>query len=333
MAQLSKKMHSQNDHYIQPRRNLHINVAFIVFASIYFFAAQSYFFTHEFRPDEIKALGYFLNFFRLDSGTVDETWVRLILTLFNVFVSCSLAASGLIDRRTFILAAIWPLTFFLFSKIYWEFFVFPLCLVRLDLRRAAEFKFLLFLIFTLIITEEANIMVLILFRLILLAQKFGAKMSAPASVLLSSIFLDALLSSGSGKYIPVLGPYLHRFDWTRSVANPEYSILETVAVFLSSFHFFSLHDGSFWVDAIFSIAVIVVIFKDRNSLANLRDNFDYVAAFAATIFFFTHVTHVFQNARYYFFFIAVLSYIVPQRKFSALGLLGIFHVGVRALFL
>ena len=51
--------------------------------------------------------------------------IKLLILSLSIFIVCTLYSINLIERRTLYFALIWPLTIFLFSKLYWEFYVYP----------------------------------------------------------------------------------------------------------------------------------------------------------------------------------------------------------------
>jgi len=298
----------------------------VLFLALASYLIQIFVFTTEYRPDEWRALDVFLLQFAGGMGFTEELWMRVCLTLVNAGLVLLLHAIGFIDKRTILVALIWPLTLFLFSKIYWEFFVFPLCLVRLDLGRRDAMLFIAALIGLLAVTGEANLGVILVWRLVLLAQNLGMRWTAPLGTIGLGVLLDALMRSGNAASLPLIGSELARFSWTRDIVNPEYSIFETAVVFLTSFHFFSLHGGAYWIDAGFSLLVLAVIFNSRDAWARLRTHAHIVFALVAVIFFFTAVTHAFQNARYYFFFLPVLALVLPEDRVVPVACLGLLHV-------
>jgi len=290
------------------------------------YLVQVFVFTTEYRPDEWRALDVFLLQFAGGMGFTEELWMRVCLTLANAVLVLVLHAIGFIDKRTILVALIWPLTLFLFSKIYWEFFVFPLCLVRLDLGRRDAVLFIAALLGLLAVTGEANLGVIIIWRLVLLAQSLGFRWTAPLGTLGVGLLLDAMMRTGAAASLPLIGSELARFSWTRDIVNPEYSVFETAAVFVTSFHFFSLHGGAYWIDAGFSVLVLIVIFNSREAWFRLQTHAHTVVALLAVIFFFTSVTHAFQNARYYFFFLPVLALVLPEDRVVPVACLGLMHV-------
>ena len=297
------------------------------------FVMQATFFTTDFRPDEWRSLPQFLDRLAGSSGLVPEIWTRVVLLSLNLALVGALWSTRLITGRTLALALIWPLTLFLFSKIYWEFFVFPLCLIRLDLKRRQELVFIGILAGLLWLTGEANLIVIMVWRCVLLAQKSRRVWSVPIVVIVLGIALDQAMQAGVGGQIPVIGESLARFTWTRDIVNPEYSVLETLGVFFVSFHFFSLHDGAYWIDAAFSATVLAWLASSREFWGLARQNAHLVLGLVAVVFLFTSVTHAFQNARYYFFFMPVLSALVPPSRLPGLALLGLLHVAVHGLVL
>lgn len=295
------------------------------------FLIQSLAFTSEFRPDEHKAIVEFVRV--IANGTVtplNEFFTRFALTLFNFGIVAVLVSVRLIDRRTLYFALIWPLTIFLFSKIYWEFFIFPFCLIRFDLRAKHEASLMLLLAILIVLTHESNLGVILLFRSVLFCQKIGFKKLAPIGVAVGGLLIDFTFKVGLAAKLPVIGGLLYRFGYTRDIANPDYTPLETAMVFITSFHFFSLHTGAFWIDSFFSLAVIAIIANSKEVQRAAYEQRWVIAALISTIFFFTSVTHAFQNARYYYFYIVVLAVIVPRRLYVSIATLGLLHVIFRA---
>lgn len=295
------------------------------------FVLQTSYFTSEYRPDEWRSAHVFLTTLAGSTGLAAEFWTRAMLLIFNLVFVAMLWSGRFITRETLILALIWPLTLFLFSKIYWEFYVFPLCLVRPDLRRIPEVCLISFLAALYWATGEANLIVLLVWRGILILQKLGRRWSAPIAIILAGLALDQLIQSGGTAQIPIIGDALARFTWTREIVNPEYSIFETAAVFFTSFHFFSLHDGVYWINAAFSALVILIIVWSPSFWTSAKRHAPLVLAFFAVLIFFTSITHAFQNARYYFFFLPVLASLVPQNRFLVLAVIGPLHVFVHGI--
>ncbi|WP_170325083.1 hypothetical protein [Ruegeria arenilitoris] len=309
----------------------------LILLAVFHFTYQAVFFTFERRPDEIKAIAYFVNLLSLQGDArlghvwVEETWTRLVLFSLNIAITLGLLALKLIDKKAAVLVAIWPLSVLLFSKVYWEFFYFPLCLIRPDLTVRREFGVIALLATLLYATGEANLGVILTFRAALLMQHLGFKRSTPIGIFGFGVVLDAAMKTGVAFSLPWIGGLLQRFDWTRNTVNPDYSPIESIAVFVASFHFFSLHTGAYWIDALFSLVVVAYLMSSGEFRLNLRKHFWLIACFVSVFFFYTNVTYAFQNARYYFFFIPVLAMLTPARMFPGLAILGVLHVIFRSL--
>ncbi|AEQ53113.1 hypothetical protein [Pelagibacterium halotolerans] len=306
------------------------NIIFALSVSIILFALMSYYFNYEYRPDEIKALPYFFEFFGSDYG-YDELYIRVILYIFNIGLTFSLFLMGWIDRKTLTLALIWPLTIFLFSKIYWEFYVFPFALIRIDGDKKLDFAVLITLSVLYLLFQEGNIVLMIAFRLVILGQKFGYKYLSPIAFALFGVLAGIAVELGIFSSLPLVGQQIARFSWTRDVANPDYSLIESITVFFTSFHFFTQHYLLWWIDFVFSILVSLYIMIFCLSKKSIRENMPQILAFIAVFVGFTELTHVFQNARYYFFFIPVLSLFINSKDMVPLSLLGILHVTAKGI--
>lgn len=294
---------------------------------------QALLYRYPYRPDEGKALDYFIG-----SWTPDRSLDAEILTRFALFGISSLILLGLSQARlvnswTIAIAFAWPMTAFLFSKIYWEFFVFPLCLIKTDISRRSELTLIASIAAAWIVTGEGNLVILGGWRLVLLLQKTGLRAFSVAMPILIGIAVDRLLASSGASVIPLFGDELARFSWTRNIVNPEYSLFETVGVFFASMHFFSLHTGAYWVDIAFSTLTLLAIGWRNDVWLLVRERGWELAGFGALVFAVTNITHAFQNARYYYFFIPLLASITPKNRYGPLVVIGLAHISVRAFWL
>ena len=290
-----------------------------------FFLMQSVFFGSDLRPDEVNFLADLYYRFRGNEWFLETWFLRSLVFILNVSIVLILSRLRLIDKRTMVIAFVWPLTAFLFSKLYWEFFVFPLCLVRLDLRVKSEIFFIISLIIVFFLSSENNLVVLIFFRLAVLFSKTSLRWYIPLIGVIMGFLISYLIEVKMLSSIPWVGSVFERFYWTRQVANPNYSIFETVGVFFVSFHFFTLHELRWEVDAFFSFFVISLL-GYRFIRNGKRNDFYYIVLLASFILAITEITHAFQNARYYYFFIPVLSSFLVRSDVYALCGIGFLHV-------
>ncbi|WP_143023991.1 hypothetical protein [Maricaulis salignorans] len=295
-------------------------------------ALQTTFIVTDLRPDEYKYIGAFNEFFfgTDAAGQVSTALVRLILLSICVVLSLVFYRLGLIDKNTLVLALVWPMTTFLFSRIHIEFLVFPFCLMALNARIWVDVAVILVLVGLGLFLRENNFFVIAIFRSIIVAQKVRFTWLAPSVFLAFAVSLNHLLNMGIAQRIPLLGPELQRFNWTRTVVNPEYNPLETLVVFFSSMHFFTRHDLAWYVDAVFTAMVLAVLAADPESRRRLFKVRHYVFAFAVTLIGMGEITHAFQNARYYFFFIPLLAVMLTRRNFIAIALLGLAHTAIKS---
>ncbi|WP_152965386.1 hypothetical protein [Cobetia sp. UCD-24C] len=302
-------------------------IAFSFIISVVYFTLEAYLFPTQFRPDEQKARDFFSLLIVGRSFDIEaEPIIRLVLFSFNIIIVAFLFCLKLIDKRTMLLGASWPLTIFMFSKIYWEFYVFPLYLIKINTTLREEYFVLVAIAVLYAFTSEANLLVFLAFRCVLFAQKIGLKLIAPLGFIALGAIISLSFESGLHKYVPFIGSELERFAWTREVANPEYSVFETIAVFLSSMHFFTLHTGLWWIDLIFTLTIIsVVVLKSPLSITKFTAQPE-ILAFISVLLTMTEITHVFQNARYYLFFIPVMALMVSEKTIGILAWIGLLHV-------
>lgn len=281
------------------------------------------------RPDEVKAISDFYQFFFRRGyvfGDYAEPLLRLLLYSFCATTTVLLFHKRLISERAFVFASIWPMTHFLYTKVYWEFWVFPLCLIRHDIRIRDELVLCVAILLLYFITSEGNSLVLLAYRLVLLGQKMGWRRTLPLVVSGIGVLINHSFDNPILKRIPVIGQHIGRFDWTRDVANPEYTMAETLGVLLSSLHFFTLHTSQWIIDLTFTVLSLSLIFAFKEARSTIRSI--ALPAFAAfsVIILFTEITHAFQNFRYYFFMLPLLAHVTPPRAYLGLFGLGVVHV-------
>ncbi|MDY6919405.1 MAG: hypothetical protein SV765_04240 [Pseudomonadota bacterium] len=302
-----------------------ILACFIV--SFLFSLFQSSFFDYGFRPDEFKSV-YKWGIEQYINVELYELVIRILLYFVTASMLLILAFAKWITPKTAALAAVWPLYIFLCTKIYFEFWIFPLALIRWDLSRSSNINFIFALALLFFITVEGNLLIILLLRIVCL---FEGKARVLISALLAatSVTLSWLMESGIAQGFPVIGHYLVRFNYTREIVNPEYSIFETIGVFTASMHFFTLHIHNYYIDIFFSLIVcIYILLEGQFSKSILMDVF----TFTCILLFFTEITHAFQNARYYMFYLPVIGSIIRYRSLYGLAILGWLHLIVKAAF-
>ncbi|WP_417493214.1 hypothetical protein [Maricaulis sp.] len=292
---------------------------------------QTAFIGPELRPDEYKYIGAFNEFFfgTQSAGLISTALIRLLIFSICIVLSLVFYRLRLVDQNTLLLALVWPMTTFLFSRIHIEFLVFPFCLLALNGRIRVDLVIILTLVTIGVFLGENNFLVIAIFRSIVAAQKLRFTWLAPSLFLGFAVAINHLLNMGIAQRIPFLGPELNRFNWTRTVVNPEYNPLETLVVFFSSMHFFTRHDLAWYVDAVFTMIVLAVLAADPESRRRLYQVRHYVFAFVVTVIGMAEITHAFQNARYYFFFLPLLAVMLTRRNFIAIAVLGLAHTAVK----
>ncbi len=305
------------------------SILFFIVIYITYFVIQAIFFNSNFRPDELKAINFFANFINVETDLRGEFLIRLTLFSLNSILVFILFNVGLINNKTISLALIWPLTAFLFSKIYWEFYYFPLCLLSLTKTKKTDSIIIVVLLGLFAITGEDNLLVLLTFRAVILAQKYGFKKLAPLIFLTSCFIISWLIDAGFTRKIPIFGQELTRFGWTRDIVNPEYSITETIAVFLSSMHFFTMHGNLWQVDLFFTVIVLIIIALSVIKYKIFKEEVYFALTFVCILIGFSTITHVFQNARYYYFIIPIIAMLIDRKAYLYILFLGLIHVSVK----
>lgn len=302
--------------------------SFIVF--LFFAAVQAIFMGYGFRPDEWKAVDYFSQAIFNDNYKQEyELYIRFLIGSACLIMVMVLYKLKLISTNVLIFAFVWPMTPFLFSKIYWEFFIFPFALISVNKRVNFDIFVSAMLLLLLAVTGEQNIAVLIVFRLMLIAVKLGLGWIVPCGYLLLCFAVSFLMDVGVMSGLPVVGGWFARFDWTRTIANPEYSIFETLIVFFTSMHYFTMHSFYWGIDFVFSLIVILTLFLYRKDKKEIQNNILYASIILSIVIGTSMVTYAFQNARYYYFFIAVIPLFVKVGAAYPLSFIGFAHVGLK----
>lgn len=252
--------------------------------------------------------------------------MRILIFFLNICIAIFLIYLRLIDRTTLFLFLVWPLGPYFFTKLHGEFYVYPLSLITpvLTVRREALVIAALAALFA--ITREGNLVILLFYRLCLLASATQYRKLCIAALIAAAVIGDHLLATSFNTGIGLIDHEIDRFNWTRNFENPEYSILETIMIIAAGFHFFTIHTAFWQIDAVFTILVIFLILSYPEGQAALARNSYLLLLVAAVIFFFTNITHSFQDSRYYFFFLPVIARMVPPRAIPFLMLFGFFHV-------
>lgn len=118
-------------------------------------------------------------------------------------------------------------------------------------------------------------------------------------------------------------PVLKAYDYTRTVTEKNYSWIKTIGVFLSSLHMSAWLQTDWKYDLPFSLVFVIMCWWRRGIRYFLN-----LPAFLSTIcslFFFTSVTHAFQDARYWYFYLPIIAGIVSD-QFVLVCVLSVAHI-------
>lgn len=224
-----------------------------------------------------------------------EIQMRLAFLLISIIELTILFSLKLIPKQNLGIYLVWPYSAYLATRVKVEFFLYPFAIVRLDLKPWQEALLIATLLTLYTLTFENNVLLVVAFRLIWIAvRSFGSIRFWLFVLVASGLFLDLgfdILAS----YIPMLKAY----TWTRDIINPEYNIIESIAVFLSTYHF-TINPPVAWpLHMLMGLLLLFIVVRDKFKICDKR------AMIAVGIIFFmaTSVTHAFQKAGYYYFFL------------------------------
>lgn len=271
--------------------------------------------------DAYRGIAQLSRFDLLNFSIKDEVFARFVLAVLSGVLLGALVVTKLIPIQTFQFFLIWPYSIYLITKIKLEFFYFVLCQVRTDLHIKTELAFLGGLGFLYFYFNENNFLILIVYRLFLVLYSRYEIKTVWFLTTFSILFFVALDSNIDLLF--GIFPKLMVFDYTRDYVNPEYSIIETIAVFISSMHL-SVWVQTDWVFHIFfSLVIIFLVVFDKKSLTLILNDVR-LPAIITTILLFTSLTHAFQNARYYYFYLPLLCVVLSNRT-AVVAALGLAH--------
>mgnify|MGYP000508543641 CR=1 FL=1 len=245
-------------------------------------------------------------------GNWNQIELRSQMVLFTVCQLLLLHAFGLIERPTLITYLALPMAAYLATKVKVEFALFPLAIISLDIGWKREILVIAGIAILSQWLGENNGYVIVAFRVLYLAintirPTLVIILSAAAVIILADQNINLV-----ARYIPQVAVY----EWTREIVNPEYSIIETLIVFLSSMVLSINPSADFPVGLPFTLLILNLTFgkemlRKRNLLRWV--NTPGFQAGVLIVLLFTSITHAFQNARYYFFYLPLLSKIGGER--------------------
>ena len=236
----------------------------------------------------------------------NQVILRILMAMTTVCIVMGLVFAGLIERATLVTYLALPFSAYLATKIKVEFIFFPFALISTNLGWKKETLVISILLALSYATSENNGYIIIVFRIgVIFFQTFRPRVYMVFLAAGAIVFLDA-----NFKYVTTLFPNFAVYSWTRDIVNPEFSHLETVIVFLSSM-VMSIQPQ---MDFMFGLTYAVFLLFATYGWSVFRPN-SYVKAFNQaevrsgflTTLLFTSLTHAFQNARYFFFYLPILA--------------------------
>lgn len=256
-------------------------------------------------------------------GEFDQQTVRYTQFALTGVLLGALGATRLIPRESMLLYLIWPYSSFLASKIKQEFLLFPLAFIRQGKTVAEELLICGGILAFTTILGENNGVILVVFRLLLATAR-----RVPIRRLLWFIVLGVVTCLALDFAFPVLARFsgtLNAYYYTRETVNPEYSFVESVGVFASTFHLGVTPQADWWFGIPMTALVGLVFLWDRKTRGFTQDDAKQGAAALLTFFLFTSITHAFQNTRYYFFTIRSVFPQLSKNIFLVLCFLSVLH--------
>lgn len=255
-------------------------------------------------------------------GPDNQISLRIFMTSITLAELFILSSLKLIKHEDLLLYLVLPMSAYLATKLKIEFIFFPFAIISTRLNWKTEIGVLAAILGLSLALNENNGFIIAFYRISLFTirtvrPKAWAIILAAASILIIDYQMHVV-----ARYVPALTAY----EWTRNIVNPEYSILETFIVFSASMTL-SINPQTDYFVGLPATAILLWIAIGRK-LASFRKIIDIakrpsIQALFLTVLFFTSLTHAFQNARYYMFYIPVLREISPRGTIKLVSIMSI----------
>lgn len=273
-----------------------------------------------FFPPEVQGLGDTMRgwtqfnalFFGGDAffGPDNQIALRIMMAAATSALLVTLILLGLVEQRVVITYLALPVSAYLATKIRIEFIFFPLALISTRLGWRKEILVILTLLGLSIALDERNGLILVFYRIgVFLFRTFR-----PHTVFVFiAVGVIAVLDANIELLFPAF-PRLAVYSWTRDIVNPEFNHLETLIVFFSSMTMSLQPPLDFMFGFSYTCFLLFAtfgwrLFSLQFYVEALRQP-EFRAGFL-TVMFFTSLTHAFQSARYYFFYVPMISSVNP----------------------
>lgn len=245
-------------------------------------------------------------------GPENQIELRVYMVLFTLLELLALSILGLIEKRVLITYLALPASAYLATKLKVEFAFFPLALISLNVPLKREVPIFLGIVLFSIWIGENNGYIILFYRLLArMLRWYRPPLYLVLLMLAAPLIADANMST-LVQFIPKLNAY----SYTRDIVNPEYTVFETFAVFLASMTVGANAYIDYFVGFLGSFFVLWLAFGKqvlKRSAWRAWIRSPGFQAWLITILTFTALTHAFQAARYYFFYLPVFTAIGGER--------------------
>ncbi|WP_380058916.1 hypothetical protein ACFE33_15725 (plasmid) [Falsihalocynthiibacter sp. SS001] len=245
-------------------------------------------------------------------GPHNQIALRIVMASMSTLLLVALYLLGLIERRVVITYLALPFSAYLATKIRVEFLFFPLALISTRLGWKREVAVLLAILGMSFLLDENNGVILVFYRLAVIVFR-----AIPMRSILVFLAIGAIVVLDNNiKLLYPIFPSLAVYNWTRDIVNPEFSHFETAIVFLSSMTMSLQPPLDYMFGFTYTCFLLFATFGRRLLSARFYARILTIPEFRAgllTVMFFTAITHAFQNARYYFFYVPLIGSVHPAQ--------------------
>lgn len=271
---------------------------------------------------DLNALGIFQdNAFYSETG---ERFFRLVLFFISFALVWGLYSVKLITPSTLGLYFMWPYAAYLATRMKVEFIVFPFYMIRTDLKWRHEALLIMAMLLLGELIGERNFQLFAIFRVALVIY---SRVNSPKLFIIGAI-VAAVGIELSFDVLATLNNTIARFNYTRTIANPNYSVIESAGVLVASHHL-SINPTQGWMIHLpFGALLLLLSLPDIIRHAERRAMFSGLGVYLVM----TSLTHAFQKASYYLFFLPAVYTPIYERRFALLFAVSWMHVLVAILF-
>lgn len=267
---------------------------------------------------------------RSQVGVADAGVICFFQVAFVLVELLVLAVTRLLTPQGLALYLVWPFSALLAVKIKQEFLFFPLAFIRKGRNALEELLITGGILGVALALGENNGLLIVGYRVLRWMAEYLPQRRRLLVWMASMV--AALVACSNFELLSSVVPWVARFCYTRDIVNPEYSPIESVLVFIASFHLGITPQLDWWFGGPFTLAALGLAVwgwprgdAPARREARLDQGVTALAYVAAT-----ELSHAFQSSRYYYFGVPASFPRLTINLTAALAALSVLHALVAA---